>query len=39
MARRIIGAGMATTVWNRSAGRAAVFADGPAQVTGDLKAL
>jgi len=32
MARRISGAGMETTVWNRSAGRAAAFADGPARV-------
>lgn len=36
MARRISGAGMATTVWNRSAGRAASFTDGPAQVAGDV---
>jgi 3-hydroxyisobutyrate dehydrogenase len=35
MARRISGAGMATTVWNRSAGRAAAFAGGPAQVSDD----
>jgi len=35
MARRISGAGMATTVWNRTAGRAAAFAGGPAQVADD----
>jgi len=36
MARRISGAGMATTVWNRSAGRAASFVDGPAHVAGNV---
>jgi len=36
MARRISGAGMATTVWNRSAGRAAAFAGGPARVAEDV---
>ena len=36
MARRISGAGMATTVWNRSAGRTAVFADGPARVADEV---
>jgi 3-hydroxyisobutyrate dehydrogenase len=35
MARRISGAGMATTVWNRSAGRTADFADGPARIADD----
>ncbi|HEY3548914.1 MAG TPA: NAD(P)-dependent oxidoreductase [Propionicimonas sp.] len=36
MARRISGAGMATTVWNRSAGRTAAFADGPARVAAEV---
>lgn len=36
MARRISGAGLATTVWNRSSGRAAAFQDGPAQVSDDV---
>lgn len=36
MARRISAAGMATTVWNRSAGRAAAFAGGPARVADNL---
>ena len=36
MARRISGAGMATTVWNRSAGRAEAFSDGPARVAGGV---
>ena len=38
MARRISGAGLATTVWNRSALRAEAFADGPAIVAGDIAA-
>ena len=36
MARRISGAGMATTVWNRSDGRTAAFADGPARVADEV---
>ncbi|HEY3340248.1 MAG TPA: NAD(P)-binding domain-containing protein [Propionicimonas sp.] len=36
MARRISGAGLATTVWNRSAGRAGSFAEGPARVAADV---
>ena len=38
MARRVSGAGLATTVWNRSALRAEAFADGPAIVAGDIAA-
>ena len=36
MARRISGAGLPTTVWNRSAARADAFAGGPAAVAGDI---
>jgi len=36
MARRISGAGLPTTVWNRSAARANAFAGGPAAVAGEI---
>lgn len=38
MARRISAAGLATTVWNRSAARAQCFAGGPAQVAPNVVA-